>query len=290
MRGDKAVRDVRRLDRWMSVSMQAGDDVTLSFDAATLMFDRLDARRCAARWCLPALIVGLVVAWAADFGPYGSTCTNCTAYYDGHATQEVLRLSLRHDLIDAVGVILVLGSLVVWGFLVQRLEQRVARTLLRRTSSTSRHTILSVLRPAGVGFAVLLIGYDATGTVDLFRVGDGSGAWVLLTSFLVCLALAGLALARIASRAAIAIDPTTLSLDERLRSAEAMFALTSLMGIGYLYSDLSSASNATDALSNFHMAGGLAVVLYAICRIQRRWRPPASPTPAALAPMNSVDA
>jgi hypothetical protein len=286
MRGDKAEREVKRLDRWMALSMQVPRDLRFPSDAVALLFDRFDLRRRIARLCLPVLLLGIAAMWMADFGPYSPAC-NCNAWIDNKAPNLVFHLSTRHDVASAVGAVLVLGTLVLWGYLVQRADGRLARTLLRRTSSSARHTVFDVLRPAGTAFAITMIAFDVVATVLLFHERGGMASWVFVTTFCMCLTLSALAVLMATNRATIAVDPITLALDERLRSSQALFALTPLIGVAYLYSDLSHVGNATGILQQ---APNYILVVYAFARIQRPWAAPQPPAPVAPVPMNTVNA
>jgi hypothetical protein len=196
-----------RIDRWLAV--YASDLEPLGEDARALVRRRLAARRRASR---PAVILGvaaLVVLIATAVRTLSAGDAQLAA----------------HDWVswDLVAITLLEAGFLSRPFLVRRAEARIATGLSHRVAR-GEHVRLAVVVGrawivAGVGSAGLGVAW-AGALLALVRGGAVTAVWVACV--VGAITVGGLTLRQAMNRPAIAVDPVSLAIDERLRAEEAL--------------------------------------------------------------------
>ena len=119
----------------------------------------------------------------------------------------------------------------------RRLDRRIAARLPTRVSRAERVPVLTVLGRVRAAYLIAAIVLDTALGGALFMPGHPylyAYRWGFVVSLLCCIASTGLGVAREVRRPAIAVDPVSLTIDERMRSQEAFTAAAPLMILGNL--------------------------------------------------------
>jgi hypothetical protein len=217
MSGTKETREWRRIERWFKGS---GPMTNVSDEAFDLLGRRLAARTRAWLTCSPLL----VLSGAA----YISLILRFPSSFDDAAEERWTKLYTSRALVAYA--LLAIATLVA-NHLTSRAEQRIGAALPRRTSRGAAVPLKMMLGRARLSILVATITIEGALAVPLFVLGYGWFAWSFLAAYLVACALVALGMRQASTRATVAMDPTSLAIDERLRSEDGYRATNPLTSI-----------------------------------------------------------
>ena len=260
----KDQRDDRRVEKWLANS---GGLPPVAGEARELLVRRLAARHRAGWICAPLnLLAAIVLASAAQ-----------SLWAD------------REDVWRQVFIGRYMGTLVLMAAanalfltLTRQAEARIAESLPRRAT---RGTYISVWIVLGRPATAAVI---AATTWLVLRVGvmvwAGPG-WLVVTYLVGLVASGGLAvfgLHRAATRATIAVDPMSVTIDERLRTEEALKATRLVYSLAIAASPAIMRDSAPHWLDLLEFAGFFAFLgLQMRAEPHRPWRRGPQPVPPA---------
>jgi hypothetical protein len=203
MQGTKDDRDRRRAERWIS---RTGGLASVSEAAMDLLARRLAARRrVALRW-MPLALVPIGIAGVA----------------------VVRGLSPASSSSDVGWVFAAYALVLVWGVLIygriSSAERGIGRTLPQRVSRGTAVDIRTMLGWARAVCLVTTVTAEAGLAVVLLWAATGWLPWIYAAAFTMAAGFVAVGVKQSATRATIAVDPFSLTIDERLRSEDAFDA------------------------------------------------------------------
>jgi hypothetical protein len=203
MHGTKDGRNRRRAERWIA---RTGGLASVSEAALDLLARRLAARRrILLRWLpvllLPVGVTGVVIV--RGFGTAGSRA-------------DVRWVLASYALLCAL-MVMIDGR-------ISRAERRIGRTLPHRVSRSTAVNVPTMLGRARTTCLVTTLTAEAGLALVLLWVGAGWLAWTFVAAFTVACGLVAVGMRQSATRATIAVDPFSLTIDERMRSEDAFAA------------------------------------------------------------------
>jgi hypothetical protein len=203
MHGTKDARDRRRAERWIA---RTGGLAYVSEAALDLLARRLAARyRVLLRWTplllLPIGVTGVVVV--RGFSPAGSRT-------------DVRWVLASYALLSAL-MVLIYDR-------ISRAERGIGRTLTQRVSRGTAVGVQTMLGRSRTICLVTTLTAEAALAVVLLWVGTGWLAWTYVAALTVACGLVAVGVKQSATRATIAVDPFSLTIDERMRSEDAFAA------------------------------------------------------------------
>jgi hypothetical protein len=199
-------RSYRRTQRWLAAS---GVGIELSDQAWGLLSLRLAARSRAVLWCAPLFLAAVgSLGWAAV-----PTAESGTPAWDRRFAACFLL---------AIGCLAV--ATIVGNLLGGAAERRIAAGLPRRVSRAAAVPLRVILGGVRCIFLVTAIVLEAASAVTLLITHAGWLAPVYLAAVCAIDAWVAVVLRRAANRPTIALDASSLAIDERLRSLDAFSA------------------------------------------------------------------
>ncbi len=257
MTGTNEERDVRRAEVWLR---RSGGMTQVSPAAWELLVRRLAERRRVGLLCLlPAgVVAGVLIAWSAAEVLLTPTTT----------------IAWPHAYAYLYGVVLaVLGMAeITWEELVARRDRRLAAELPGRVSRSHRVPLRAVLGPLRTAFLGLALGVETAIGAALLGTGPGWLVRSYLVAFTGLCGLVLLGLRRALGRATVAVDATSLALDERLRSEEVFAAIGPLyLFLLALPAPLFAQSAAGWLILPWSLGGMVLLVLHAVARSRHPW-------------------
>jgi hypothetical protein len=251
--------DYQRAARWVEKS---GGLVYVPPAAFDLLIRRLHARYRALWQCAPIF----AIAVSALIGGAAATMGDAD-WSKGVAPWSLVALGL----ID-VGA-------VVAAVLIARADHAIGRTLPNRVSRGTAVSTLTMLGRARATFVVVALAVDAALTVMTFVVQPGWIAWTFLVGCVIPALCVCASIRRAATRATVAVDPMSLTIDERLRSEDAF------RSSGLLYLFMVSLSTSPDLNDKLEQARIIGYVILGALWAWAVWRQPWSTTPAPVTPV-----
>jgi hypothetical protein len=203
MHGTKVDRDRRRAERWIA---RTGGMASVPEAALDLLARRLAARyRVLLRWTplllLPIGVTGVVVV--RGFGTAGS--------------RAEVRWVLAAYALVAVLMVLISDR-------ISRAERGIGRTLPHRVTRGTAVDVRTMLGWARTTCLAATLTAEAGLAVVLLWAGTGWLLWTYLAAFTVACGLVAVGVKQSATRATIAVDLFSLTIDERMRSEDAFAA------------------------------------------------------------------
>jgi hypothetical protein len=255
--------DERRVRRWLD--SERGFVARPTSTAWELLSRRLHARRTAGLVSVPLVLLA-VVSYGASFAGYR---------HDPSANHW------RHIGLLSLGMAFLVLALITWQELAHRGDRRIAATLQQRVGRGAHRGVLPILgRRAALVAAVALVGQGGLALV-LLATGAGWLGWTYLAGYLVTTAVTWLRLRRVSAQPALAVDPSSLLIDHRLRTWDALQAGLPLCALtGFFISAIESDT----ATRHFFLQALACVIVYLnvsaiIWARSQRW--PRSATPFA---------
>jgi hypothetical protein len=203
MLGTNSKRSYGRTQRWLKT---AGSGIEPSDQAWGLLSLRLAARRRAALRCAPLLLVAL-----------GFLASTVFPTADLGTAEWGRRFAVRY--LMTIGCVAV--ATIVGGLLGDAAERKIAAGLPRRVTRAAVVPIRILLGGVRSIFVVTAAALEAASAVALLIVHAGWLAQVYLAAICAIDAWVAVALWRAARRPTIALDASSLAIDERLRSLDA---------------------------------------------------------------------
>jgi hypothetical protein len=105
-----------------------------------------------------------------------------------------------------------------------RADRRIGRTLLHRVSRSTAASVPTMLGPARMASMISALTLEAALAVTLLLVHHGWLAWTFPLAFAAASGCVVVGVRHAATRATVAVDPVSLTIDERLRSDDAFGA------------------------------------------------------------------
>jgi hypothetical protein len=248
--------------RWLS---REGTDLPSPSTAAQqLLADRLGARRRA----------NLVTASSAAIGT-ALLVPALSFSGDPQWRQEFYRRYLLLGIMIAVGLLLAQA-------LVDRADRRIAAGLPHRVTRAERIGVRTVLGPAGTAQVLGSAGLGAGLAVVLLIDRHSSSTWIWLGWYLAATGATTARLWRVVNRPTVACDAGSLTIDERLRSLEALDSTRLLLTMWSSVPGLDLRSHSTPAFVIGMTGLMLTTVLHLNATSGRPWR--RAPARAAAVP------
>jgi hypothetical protein len=119
--------------------------------------------------------------------------------------------------------------------LVHRSEVHIGRTLPSRATRTEAVSLRMMLGRVRLGFILVAVTVEGAMAVILLVVGEGWFGWSFLGAYSVTCLLVAIGVRQAASRPAVAMDPVSLAIDERLRSEDALNSIIPLESIIFAF-------------------------------------------------------
>jgi hypothetical protein len=198
-------RDDRRVGRWLGT--QRGFVGQPSAAAWDLLSQRLRVRRNAGVASIP-LFVLVGVAFGASVASYGSLSDN--AWW--------------HIGLILPGVVFLAAALMLWQELAYRVDHRIAAGLAQRVSTAAPRGMLPILGRRGTALVAAEVVTQGAIALALLVSDSGWLGWAYLACYLATCAYTWISLRRIRSQPVVAVDPSSLILDHRLKTADAIQA------------------------------------------------------------------
>jgi hypothetical protein len=201
MQGTNEARDRRRAERWVDRTGGLPYVPPAAFD---LLIRRLAARRQVAVRCIPYYVAALAVMVSVGFSHAPGA--------DGLGRAFAVRALIAYAILAFAQV--------RFHRLADGADRQIAQPLPHRVSrgtAVSRSTILGTARLRIVALAVVV---EASLAVVLLLLGDGWLAWTYLVALAATCWFVAARTQRVAARATVAVDPYSLTIDERLRSED----------------------------------------------------------------------
>jgi hypothetical protein len=214
MGGTKEARDWRRIERWFKHN---GAMANVSDEAFDLLGLRLRARNRALLRCAPLFLVAAAIL----FWPGGY-------HYDEAGSPAFNRTFATRSLIAYA--VLACAALLI-NVLTTRANRRIAETLPRRTSRGTAVSLKLLLGTVRLTYLAVAVGIEGALAVVLLVEKIEWVAWIFLVAYVVACSLVALGVRQAATRPTVAVDPTSLAIDERMRSEEAFGALSPLFAL-----------------------------------------------------------
>jgi hypothetical protein len=260
MQGTKQERERRRIERWFK---RTGPMVNVSDEAFDLLGRRLSARTRAGLTCSPLVLLACAVYASALF-EFPSTFSD--------AAQE------RWSKVFAGRTLITFALLAICWLLTNRLtsraEQWIGVSLPRRTSRGSAVPLRSMLGRARMSILVATITLEAALLVPLFALGYGWFAWWFLAAYLGALALTTLGLRQASTRATVAMDPSSLAIDERLRSDDSFRATNPLSSLIVAFPALGLSGGPSGFILVWGFAGAIILLMNSLGIYIHPWQQP----------------
>jgi hypothetical protein len=266
MGGTKDSRERRRVERWFKFT---GPMAGVSDEAFDLLGRRLTARTRARLMCSP-----LVVLAAAFFI---SILFEFPSSFDDAAQERWSKLYASRAL--AAYALLAIATLVA-NHLTSRAEQRIGAALPRRSTRGDKVSLSMMLGRARLSIVVATITIEGALLVPLFVLGYWF-AWGFLAAYVVACALVALGVRQAATRATVAMDPTSLAIDERLRSNDSFQAANPLSLIIMAFPVVGLQGGPSGFILVWGVAGALILVVMSLGVHFQPWRRPVRLTPSA---------
>jgi hypothetical protein len=257
MSGTKADRDRRRAKRWIA---RSGGLPWLPADDVDLLVSRLALRRRGRLQAVPFLLVALGVIVSTLFAGAGSA-----------------RWAETFALRGLAAYALICAAQIMQGRFTARAERRLASALPNRVSRGTAVPIRMMLGPARASFVAVALVLEAALAVAVLSLRSGWLTWTYLAGFLAACGFVAVGMRQAATRGTVALDPLSLTIDERLRSDDAFAATVPL----YL---LLFAFPAAAVFGHGHDSLGFAwTACWMVVAVMRPWadtRPPWRPVQA----------
>jgi hypothetical protein len=250
-------RDRRRTQRWL----KHNHGLVTSPEAFELLCRRLAARRRVALRCAPFLVAVLaIVGWP---------------FVDSLRTGELVRDRTYASWL-MVGYALAALIIVAIERLASHAERRIGQTLTQRVSRGAAASVPMMLGRARMSFLVVTLVLEGALAAILLAAGHGWLANVFPVAFAVSCGFVVIGVRHAATRATIALDPTSLAIDERLRSQEAFSATLPLVFLAYVF-----VGSDPSGLRWLDLAWGLSAIICLALRLWGELSPPwSAPTTA----------
>lgn len=219
--GSRPERDARRTDRWLA---RYGTDLgEVSAEARELLTARLALGRRAAVVAFPLLLGGVVIALSGMLLGWNTG--------DPHWHRPG---ALRY----LVGAGLMLVGVLAGQEIERRDTVRLAARLPQRVSRGVHVPVRVIFGRVGAGYAVASLLAPWVLAVALIATDRNGSHWAYLAGLIPACGLVALGLRRVSSRPTIAVDPVSLTIDERCRSLEASRATGLLLFLTFAGSGL----------------------------------------------------
>jgi hypothetical protein len=142
-----------------------------------------------------------------------------------------------------------------------RAERRIGAKLQHRASRSTAVSIPTMLGTARMTFLVAALTLEAGFAVTLLAIGHGWLAWAFPLAFAVACGFVVVGARHAATRATVAIDPVSLTVDERLRSQDAFSAtLPLLFLVGVLIAGNTRSAYGPGWLDDAALLGGWVIL------------------------------
>jgi hypothetical protein len=225
MGGTKSERAARRATRWLK---QTGGMAYVSPEAFELLSGRL-AIRIRSLWQITPLLV-------LAFGETIAVLVIATGWdADDHEQRFAAEL--------LPGYVLLVLALLLAKALAGRAERRLGQTLERRISRGTAVPLRTMLGRARmtnlIASSVLQLGL----AVVLLVATSGWFRWLYLATVLIAYALTAFGIRQATARPTLALDPSSLAIDERLRGEDAFQAAYPLYLLSYMLFQGAAAAN-----------------------------------------------
>lgn len=254
MRGTNADRDRKRAERWVG---QSGGITYVPPEAFVLLMRRLAARKRSAVQCIPLVVVAV--------GIFGATRLNIWSPPTLRGGRTVADGTLAAYAVLAIATVVLNG-------LIDRAERQIGASLPHRVSRGTAVSIPTMLGRARMTFLICALATEAALGVALLSVHAGWLASTYLVAYVVAGFLVVLGVRQEGTRPTIAMDESSLAIDERLRSEDAYSISIVLLLLLFVFPDTTAYSPGW--LNQVWDLGGVALAgLWVLGLSRRPWRP-----------------
>jgi hypothetical protein len=267
MGGTKETRDWRRIERWFK---SAGPMANVSNEAFDLLGLRLAARFRARLVASPLFVLAAAI--------FVSILFDFPSSFDDAAQERWSKVFASRAL--AAYALLAIATLVA-SHLTSRAERRIGAALARRSSRGDKVSLPMMLGRVRLSILVATITIEGALVVPLFVLGYGWFAWGFLAAYLGACALTALGVRQAATRTTIAMDPTSLAIDERLRSIDSFHAANPLSSIILAFPAVGLHAGPSGFILVWGFAGAFILVLMSLGMRSHPWHQPLRPLPPA---------